>query len=190
MQIVLEEPDPQLALERAHEYLMDQILVAATQSGFAGTQFVRSITRVFRDNGNECGVIAYGPFYNEALRIQFIQAGAQGFFGLDQSSESMLELIRTSRRRDFIVDYDTLKLAAKDATDLKIPANFAMQLEKLNAEQKKILRSFLKGLSDTKNAQQFDIARTRVTALISSLMQSGGYATRSQLAIALIRRGK
>ena len=90
----------------------------------------------------------------------------------------------------FDPDYDTLKLAAKDATDLKIPANFAMQLEKLNAEQKKILRSFLKGLSDTKNAQQFDIARTRVTALISSLMQSGGYATRSQLAIALIRRGK
>ena len=190
MQIVLEEPDPQLALVRCPEYLLDLLLVSSQQSGYSGTQFVRKVTRSLRDNNNHCGVVVYGPFFSEDLRIQFLQAGALEFFGLDQASERTLEILRATSRRDFIVDYETLKEAAKLANDLQIPANFSMQLEKLSTDQKKILRSFLKGMTDSKNAEQFELARTRVTNLISDLMDAGGYATRTQLAIALIRRGK
>lgn len=190
MRVVLEESDPVLAIERAPDYLVDVLLVGASQHRIRGEQFIRTLSLALAHAGNECVIIAYNSFSSSKNRYEAIRAGAQDFLGLDTTATELLSLVRQTVKRDFITDPVVLKELGAEFGYLETNNALEVRLSELDSTQTEIVKNFLVGLTDNSISQKFDLARTRVTGLIDGLVKVGDLTTRNQLALALLGSGR
>lgn len=186
MRVVLEESDPIAAIERAPEYLVDVLLVGPSQHRIRGEQFIRTLSLALANAGNECIIIAYNSFSSAKNRYEAIRAGAQDFIGLDETAADLLSLIRRTAKRDFIIDPTVLKELAGEFGLLTTKSALEVRLSELDVTQTEMVNKFLSGETDVATSKHFDVARTRVTSLIDSLVKVGEFTTRNQLALALL----
>lgn len=184
MDVVLEEADPKLALERCNTYLIDTIIVSATQPGFPGAQFTHSLSNSLLEGGNDSTILVQTAFTDQRLHKEQILAGATDVIGLDQPANKLLGLIKRSARRDYLADQALLSEIA-DNSPYQISIHLQQRLDNLSDLQKQMLVRFHNGEKDELIAKEFDTARVRVTQLIDSLVIECGFFSRNQLAIAL-----
>lgn len=186
MKVVLEESDPLIAIERAPDYLVDVLLVGPSQHRLRGDQFIQSLARALIVANNGCAILAYSAFNSPKLRFEAIKAGAQDFIGLDDNAKSLLSLIRLVAKNDFLVDPAQLREFTKEFGPVPRSNQLELKLSELSAKQTEILELFLGGSSDQQIAKRLDIARTRVTQLLDTLLSTTGFTSRNQLALALL----
>ena len=183
--LVLEEPDPQKALERAPDYLVDILIVSMNQHGFSGTSFISRLSKVLHEAGNQAEILVTTPFFSNELRWNSVLAGAADLFSLESDAKQFLQKLREIAKGNYLVDKLFLEETKAIQFDKSRGREFETALVNLDPAQRKILSNFLAGLSDFENAKQLDIAKLRVAQLIRSLMERGGFLTRNQLAISL-----
>lgn len=189
MRVVLEESDGNSAIDRVPNYLVDVLVTGTNQHGFRGGQFVRKLSEALAAASNDCAVIATSPFSTPKLRWESLLAGAQEHIGLDASASDLLALTRKVVKQDFLVDLADLKSQSVEFGGLPPVHQLELKLSELNEVQNNIVKSFLNGLGDQAIAKQHDLARTRVTQLIESLLKVSGFTSRNQLAILLLGMG-
>ncbi len=186
MQVVLEESDPLRAIERAPEYLIDVLLVGPSQFSLRGLGLIELLTKALYEAKNDCAVIAYNAFTSGRNRFDALFWGAQEFIGLDSNASELLGLVHKVTKRDFLVSPSEL-LKLKNEFGARVTSNhLELKLSELNDVQTKIVELFLLGESDQAIAKQLQLARTRVTQLIHSLIQSAAVTSRNQLALLLL----
>lgn len=186
MRVVLEESDPLTAIDRAPDYLVDVLLVGPSQQRLRGDQFIQKLSKALFEANNDCAIIAYSAFNSTKLRYEAIKAGAQDFIGLDDTAKDLLSLIHRVSKKDFVVDPTQLRELVGDFGPVQKSNQLEISLSELNPQQTKILEYFLSGSADQSIAKTLDIARTRVTQFLESLMTASGFTSRNQLALALI----
>lgn len=190
MRVVLEESDPVLAIDRAPDYLVDVLVVGPGQHRLRGEQFIQALTMALREARNDCAVISYNAFYSPKLRYESLKAGAQEFVGLDSPASNLLTLVRRVVRRDFLVSPSELKELSIEFGKFSASNQLELQLGELIELQKKMVELFLSGKNDQTIAKELDVARTRVTNILESLMDAASLTSRNQLALAIMGQGK
>lgn len=186
MRVVLEESDPLAAIDRAPDYLVDILLVGPSQHRLRGDQFIQKLSKALVEANNDCAIIAYSAFNSPKLRYEAIRAGAQDFIGLDDTAKDLLSLIRRSSKKDFLVDPVQLRELLNEFGPVVTSNQLENKLSELNSQQTEMLELFLGGSGDQAIAKQLDIARTRVTQLLDSLLAATTFTSRNQLALALL----
>lgn len=186
MRVVLEESDPLTAIDRAPDYLVDILLVGPSQHRLRGDQFIQKLSKALVEANNDCAIIAYSAFNSPKLRYEAIRAGAQDFIGLDDTAKDLLSLLRRAAKKDFLVDPVQLRELSKEFGPVVTSNQLENKLSELNSQQTEMLELFLGGYGDQAIAKQLDIARTRVTQLIDSLLAATTFTSRNQLALALL----
>lgn len=185
MRVVLEESDPVVAIQRAPDYLVDVLLVGPSQHSLRGQQLIQLLSKALLDARNECAIISYNAFHSPKVRYEAIVAGAQDFIGLDSSGQDLLALIRSVVKRDFIVDPGDLASLSNVFGSPIVSNQLELRLSELTDVQTEVVNIFLTGKGDQAIAKQLDLARTRVTQLIDSLIESASLTSRNQLFLAL-----
>lgn len=190
MRVVLEESDPLTAIDRAPDYLVDMLLVGPSQHRLRGDQFIQKLSKALVEANNDCAIIAYSAFNSPKLRYEAIRAGAQDFIGLDDTAKDLLSLIRRAAKKDFLVDPVELRALSNEFGPVVTSNQLENKLSELNSQQTEILELFLGGSGDQTIAKQLDIARTRVSQLLDSLLAATTFTSRNQLALALLGGAK
>lgn len=183
--LVLEESDPQRALDRAPDYLVDILIVSMNQHGYSGTNYISRLSKVLREAGNQAEILVTTPFFSKQLRWNSVLAGAADLLSLESNAKEFLQKLRAIAKGNYLVDAEFLEDSKAFELDKSPGREFDATLVGLDPTQRKLLSNFMAGLNDYENAKQLDIAKLRVTQLIRTLMESGGFQTRNQLAIAL-----
>lgn len=186
MKVVLEESDALLAIERAPEYLVDVLLVGPSQHRLRGDQFIRKLSRSLAEANNECVIISYSAFNSPELRYEAIKAGAQDFIGLDGEAKDLLSLIRRAVKKDYLVEPALLREFTHQFGPVPRATHLELKLKELTPQQTEIIESFLDGFGDQQTSKKLEIARTRVTQLLDSLLSLSGFTSRNQLALSLM----
>ena len=185
MRVVLEESDPVLSIQRAPDYLVDVLLVGPSQHSLRGQQLIQLLSQALAEAKNDCAIISYNAFSSPKLRYEAVVSGAQDFIGLDSSGKDLLALIRQVVKRDYLVEPNELSLLAGEFGFPKVSNQLELKLSELTDVNTEVVKLFLDGQADQTISKQLDLARTRVTQLIDSLIASAGLTTRNQLHLAL-----
>ena len=185
MRVVLEESDPFTAIQRAPEYLIDVLLVGPSQHSLRGQQLIQLLARALVDAKNECVIISYNAFHSSKLRYEAVLSGAQDFIGLDSTGTELLSLIRQVVKRDYLIAPDELVLMANEFGFPKVSNQLELKLSELSPVNTEVVKLFLSGQSDQVISKNLDLARTRVTQLIDSLISLAELTTRNQLHLTL-----
>lgn len=187
LKLVFEESNPNNALSRAADYLVDVIAVAQKQSGFPGFDFIRRLNFELAKSGSNAAVLVVSNYSNSNLRFQAIQNGASDLIGLEEGAERFLKLIRSVSKRDYISEPNFLAEQIRSGNFPSGSADLITSLELLTPEQNDLLKLFILGLADSNIAKRADVAMLRVRKLLDSLMMAGSFTTRNQLLIALLK---
>lgn len=187
LKVVFEESDPNQAILRTSDYLVDVLIVAGVQHGFSGFGYVTKLVESLDVAGNRAKVLVSASFFSKQARALALLAGATDLVGLDTPAKELLTLLKSISRHDYLVEPEFLEFC-KEAHELPASnAKLTMLLDEITEQQKAILKSFLSGVTDFQNARVLDIAKSRVIAQINEFMSAGEFLTRNQLAIALSR---
>jgi DNA-binding NarL/FixJ family response regulator len=185
MRVVLQESDPVVAIQRAPDYLLDVLMVGPSQHSLRGQQLIQLLAEALKEANNDCAIISYNAFYSPKLKFEAIRAGARDFIGLDSNGKELLSLIRKVVKRDYLVEPGELNRMAEEFAFMGGSNQLELRLSELSTIQTEVVQLFLTGQSDLAIAKQLDLARTRVTQLIDSLITSAGLTSRNQLLLAI-----
>ena len=185
LKLVFEESDPQKALIRAPEYLVDVLVVSQNQHGFSGTSYVSELVGVLKSRGNTAEVLVTTPFFSDQLRWNALLSGAADLLSLETAAAEFLDTIRAIAKGGYVVEREFLSSSHNLSGSISMSRELSSELQKLDDSQRKQLSNFLEGLSDFENAKRLDIAKLRVSQLIRKLMEVGSLQSRNQLAIVL-----
>lgn len=187
MQIVFEESDPKVALERVGDYLVDVLVVNIKQHGYAGASYITALRQTLETAGNKASVLGFANFYSDETYREAILAGTDDFVGMDADAAEFLSKMKLVSKSDYRIEQKQLeKLFRKNSQLMVKSRELDVALGVLEPWQRTITKRFLKGESDSSIAKELDLARTRVGQTIKSLKDAGAVYTRSQLAIALM----
>ncbi|MFM2024025.1 MAG: hypothetical protein RLZZ56_38 [Actinomycetota bacterium] len=187
LKVVFEESDPNQAVLRTSDYLVDVLIVAGVQHGFAGFSYVTKLVETLRESRNSAKVLVSGAFYSNQARAHALLAGATDFVGQDTPAKELLALLKVISRHDYLVESEFLEFCKESHGLPKANARLMMFLEEITEQQRTILKAFLSGVTDFQSARALDIAKSRVTSQINELIEAGDFLTRNQLAVALSR---
>ena len=185
LKLVFEEADPQKALLRAPDYLVDVLVVSQNQHGFSGNKYVSEMVKVLKLEGNPSVVLVTTAFFSDQLRWNALLSGAADLISLEAVAADFLDKIRSIAKGDFIVEAKFLAGANELEGSLVVNRELAAAIQDLSAPQREQLANFRAGLGDFENAKKLDVAKLRVSQLISKLIEVGGLMSRNQLAIVL-----
>lgn len=187
IQIVFEEADPNLALSRVGDYLIDVLVVNAKQHGFGGVSYLADLRASLAASGNDSAVLAFSNFFNEETYRDVVLAGADDFIGMDSPSSEFLDKLRAVSKAGFRIEQKLLEKLFRKNTQLLVKSReLDVTLGVLEPWERNVIKRFLRGDSDSTIAKELDLARTRVRKTIQKLMLAGAVNTRNQLAIALM----
>lgn len=186
MRVVLEESEPNLALDRAPNYLVDVLLVGENQHGFKPGEFVRMLTRQLADVGSRSSILVLASFANKRSRWEMLKNGASELLSLELPSEEFLSLIRAVRKPDFSTNRNQIESLIQEFGRLAPTRELSQAVAVLDGNQAEILNLFKQGIGDTEIAKRLDIAKLRVTQLIESLLALGSLTSRNQLLMAIL----
>lgn len=190
MRVSFELSDSSAAIESVPDYLVDLILVGEAHHQIRGLKFIDALIRELKDAGNQAVVISYGAYTTDKQIYDAVCSGARGYFGLDQTADKMLKLMRTVARTDYVLDPSELFRLGSVFGFLKCSHTLEDKLSDLSETQTSVIEFFLQGLRDSAVAKQLEIPRTRVTQAINSLLTAGDFSSRNQLAMCLLGNHK
>lgn len=186
MQVVFEESNATLALNRIGEYLVDVLVVNLQQQGFEVFEYIPKLRSSLKSQGNDSAVIAFANFANEDLRLAALRAGADDLVGMDTEGAVFLKKIRDVALHDYRVELPH----SVNPGQINSPINAKLRelesyLDQADENQRGILNLFQNGLGDAQIAKQLDVSRTKISKYLDSLVQLANLFTRTQLSLAI-----
>lgn len=187
MQIVFEESDPNAALERIGDYLVDVLLVNIKQHGYASASYINALRETLYQAGNKAAVLGFANFHSDDNYREAILAGVDEFVGMDAEADEFLSKMKLVSRVDYRIEQKLLEKLFRGNSQLLVKSRaLEVALGVLEPWQRNVTKRFLKGESDATIAKELDLAKTRVNQTIKNLKEAGAVYSRNQLAIALM----
>lgn len=191
LKVVLEDGSYQSALERAPEALIDVLVIDHRLRGGDGMSLCRDlIEKYLSDDSKIPAIIMTGPYFSDDLKLASMRAGASELVTQDARPEALLRAIRSTAAKDDQPDYVALRDFLDRMQHSKIASpEFLMKLGDLTEKEKWVLDLFASGMSQDDVAAELDAPKYRVRQILQSAQRKCGFATLSQLFIALYEAG-
>lgn len=191
LKVVLEDGSYQSALERAPEALIDVLVIDHRLRGGDGMSLCRDlIEKYLGDDSKIPAIIMTGPYFSDDLKLASMRAGASELVTQDARPEALLRAIRSTAAKDDQPDYVALRDFLDRMQHSKIASpEFLMKLGDLTEKEKWVLDLFASGMSQDDVAAELDAPKYRVRQILQSAQRKCGFATLSQLFIALYEAG-
>jgi two-component system, NarL family, response regulator DevR len=191
LKVVLEDGTYETALERAPEALIDVLVIDHRLRGGDGMSLSRDlIQKYLADDSKFPAIIMTGPYFSDELKLASMRAGASELVTQDARPEALLRAIRSTAAKDDQPDYVALRDFLDRMEHSKIASpEFLMKLGDLTEKEKWVLDLFASGISQDEVAAELDAPKYRVRQILQSAQRKCGFATLSQLFIALYEAG-
>lgn len=191
LKVVLEDASYESALERAPEALIDVLVIDHRLRGGDGMSLSRDlIQKYLAENSKIPAIIMTGPYFSDELKLASMRAGASDLVTQDARPEVLLRAIRSTAAKDDQPDYVALREFLDRVEHSKSASpEFLMKLGDLTEKEKWVLDLFASGISQDEVAAELDAPKYRVRQILQSAQRKCGFATLSQLFIALYEAG-
>lgn len=192
LRVVYEEENGLTALERIPDLLIDVLVVDHRLRAIDGITFAQKLVEALTAAEQPVPkIIVTGPYYSRELEIASIRAGATGLVTQEKGSATLLETIRTASTSLGEPDFGLLLQFLNETDAIHLGSQvFLMRLGELSEKEKAVLDLFEAMTPFEQIAEALDMQRYRVRQIFEKVMRRCGFATRSQLYLALFEAGK
>jgi DNA-binding NarL/FixJ family response regulator len=187
LKVVLEDGEFVSSLSRAPEALIDVLVIDQRLRGGDGMSLaIRLTARYLEDNAKIPGIILTGSYFSDELQLAALRSGASDLITQEARPEELLKAIRATAVKDDQPDYPKLRLFLDRMQHSKVASpDFLLKLGDLTEKEKWVLDLFASGISQDEVAAELDAPKYRVRQILQSAQRKCGFATLSQLFIAL-----
>jgi DNA-binding NarL/FixJ family response regulator len=191
LKVVFEDNSVQGTLERAPEALIDVLVIDHRLRGGDGILLSsRLIERYLQDDSKIPAIILTGAYYSDELQLAAMRAGATDLVTQDARPEELLKSIRSTAAKDDQPDYVELRKFLDRTNHTKVASpEFLLRLGELSEKEKWVLDLFAEGVSQEEVAATLDAPKYRVRQILEAAKRKCGFATLSQLFLALYESG-
>ena len=191
LKVVFEDNSVQGTLERAPEALIDVLVIDHRLRGGDGILLSsRLIERYLQDDSKIPAIILTGAYYSDELQLAAMRAGATDLVTQDARPEELLKSIRSTAAKDDQPDYVELRKFLDRTNHTKgASPEFLLRLGELSEKEKWVLDLFAEGVSQEEVAATLDAPKYRVRQILEAAKRKCGFATLSQLFLALYESG-
>jgi DNA-binding NarL/FixJ family response regulator len=192
LKVVFEDDKASTTIQRLPEALVDVIVLDHRIKGQDGIEVARALIAAYlADAARIPKIIMTGPYFSPELQIASIAAGATDLVTQDSGPEELLKSIRSTAAKDDEPDFRELaaflELAKHIAVDVP---DLLVRLGQLSEREVGVLEQFELGKTDDQIAEELFLAKYRVRQILTSVVSKAGFATRTQLFLALHRAGR
>ena len=191
LRVVLEDGGLQSALSRVPEALIDVLVIDHRLHGGDGISLASELIRIMLADGAKVpAIVMTGAYFSDELQLASMRAGAADLVTLDGSPEDLLRAIRSSASKDDQPDYLELRKFLDRMRHSQIASpDFLLKLGDLTEKEKWVLDLFAAGVPQDQVALELDAPKYRVRQILQSAQRKCGFATLTQLFLALYESG-
>ena len=191
LRVVLEDGGLQSALSRVPEALIDVLVIDHRLHGGDGISLATELIRIMLADGAKVpAIVMTGAYFSDELQLASMRAGAADLVTLDGSPEDLLRAIRSSASKDDQPDYVELRKFLDRMRHSQIASpDFLLKLGDLTEKEKWVLDLFAAGIPQDEVALELDTPKYRVRQILQSAQRKCGFATLTQLFLALYESG-
>jgi DNA-binding NarL/FixJ family response regulator len=176
LKVVLEDGSLSSALERVPEALIDVLVIDHRLRGGDGISLATQlIGRYLADDSKIPAIIMTGAYFSDELQLASMRAGATDLVTQDSRPEELLKALR-----EFLDRMQHTKIASPE---------FLLKLGDLTEKEKWVLDLFAAGVPQDQVAAELDAPKYRVRQILQTAQRKCGFATLSQLFLALYESG-
>ena len=192
LKVVFEDDNATTTIQRLPEALVDVVVLDHRIKGLDGIEVAKALIRAFlADNAKVPKIIMTGPYFSPELQIASIAAGATDLVTQESGAEELLKAIRSTAAKDDEPDFRELAAFLKAASHVAVDVpDLLVRLGQLGERELEVLSQFELGKSDEQIAEEMFLAKYRVKQILNSVVSKSGFATRTQLFLALHRAGR
>jgi DNA-binding NarL/FixJ family response regulator len=190
--VVYEEENALTALERIPDLLIDVLVIDHRLKGIDGIEFsTRLIENLTSAQQPVPKIIITGPYFSHELQLASIRSGATELVTMEQGPEALIAAIRAASTGGGEPDFELLLQYLNDSDAIHLGSQvFLMRLGELSEKEQAVLDLFEAMTPFEQIAETLDLQRYRVRQIFEKVMRRCGFATRSQLYLALFEAGK
>lgn len=190
--VVYEEENGLTALERIPDLLIDVLVIDHRLKGLDGIEFsTRLIENLTSAQQPVPKIIITGPYFSHELQLASIRSGATELVTMEQGPEALITAIRAASTGGGEPDFELLLQYLNDSDAIHLGSQvFLMRLGELSEKEQAVLDLFEAMTPFEQIAETLDLQRYRVRQIFEKVMRRCGFATRSQLYLALFEAGK
>lgn len=191
LKVVLEDGNFESALARVPDALIDVLVIDHRLRGGDGISLsTRLIQRYLDDNAKLPAIIMTGSYLSDELKLASMRAGASELVTQDARPELLLKSIRSAVAKDDQPDYLRLREFLDRMQDSsRANPEFLLKLGDLTEKEKWVLDLFAASVPQDQVAAELDAPKYRVRQILQSAQRKCGFATLTQLFIALHESG-
>ena len=191
LKVVLEDASLTSALERVPEALIDVLVIDHRLRGGDGiTLATKLIERYLAEDAKLPSIIMTGSYFSDELLLASLRAGATDLVTQDARPEELLKAIRSTAAKDDQPDYVELRKFLDRMQHTKVASpEFLLKLGDLTEKEKWVLDLFAAGVPQDQVAAELDAPKYRVRQILQAAQRKCGFATLSQLFLALYESG-
>ena len=191
LKVVLEDASLTSALERVPEALIDVLVIDHRLRGGDGiTLATKLIERYLAEDAKFPSIIMTGSYFSDELLLASLRAGATDLVTQDARPEELLKAIRSTAAKDDQPDYVELRKFLDRMQHTKVASpEFLLKLGDLTEKEKWVLDLFAAGVPQDQVAAELDAPKYRVRQILQAAQRKCGFATLSQLFLALYESG-
>jgi DNA-binding NarL/FixJ family response regulator len=192
LQVVFEDDNATTTIQRLPEALVDVVVLDHRIKGLDGIEVAKALIRAYLgDEARVPQIIMTGPYFSPELQIACIAAGATDLVTQDSGPEELLKAIRSTAAKDDEPDFRELAAFLEAAGHISIDVpDLLVRLGQLGERELAVLGQFELGKADEQIAEEMFLAKYRVRQILNSVVAKAGFATRTQLFLALHRAGR
>jgi DNA-binding NarL/FixJ family response regulator len=171
LQLVYEESDAQLALEKIPELLIDVLVIDHRLKGFDGLQLSKHLVDAFAEKGEICPtIIITGTYATPELVMSAIRCGASDVVTQDAPMAELLTAINNASNSKVFADFSSFdEVLNHSEYEPKPDPIFVLRRSQLGDDLKSILDCLDAGMSSSEvmasqklSAEQFKIRMNRL----------------------------
>jgi DNA-binding NarL/FixJ family response regulator len=191
LKVVLEDGEFASTLERVPDALIDVLVIDHRLRGGDGISLsTKLIQRFLADESKLPAIIMTGSYLSDELKLASMRAGASELVTQDARPEVLLRAIRSAVSKDDQPDYVQLREFLDRMQNAKgASPEFLLKLGDLTEREKWVLDLFAASVPQDQVAAELDTPKYRVRQILQSAQRKCGFATLSQLYIALHESG-
>jgi DNA-binding NarL/FixJ family response regulator len=191
LKVVLEDGTFESALNRVPDALIDVLVIDHRLRGGDGISLAtKLIQRYLEDNSKLPVIIMTGSYLSDELKLASMRAGASDLVTQDARPEVLLKAIRSAVAKDDQPNFVELREFLDRMENARgASPDFLLRLGDLTEKEKWVLDLFAASVPQEQVAAELDTPKYRVRQILQSAQRKCGFATLSQLFIALHESG-
>lgn len=191
LRVIFEEGSFSESLDRAPQALIDVLVIDQRLRGGDGVSLTLQLVEKYLLEGQKPpSIILTGAYFSDELQLAAIRAGATDLVTQEARPEELLKAIRSTTAKNDQPNFAQLRLFLQRSTKERVASNeFLLRLGQLNEREKQVLDLFAAGVSQDEVAERLQTPKYRVRQILQAAQQKCGFATLSQLFLALFEAG-